>query len=212
MAKSVSEELGIKIPNKIKEPINQALGADSDVEKHQPQKKKIYLETSTALSQANTSFESIATRQIACLVGNGFNMKAYDKMKKALEKEGAVVKLIAPHAGTVMCDENMEHNVEAGIATTESVLFDAIYIPGGRKSIKNLLEKSKFVKFVNEAYKHCKAIAVDGEGEDFLHETAIPSLKGDKALLVNSKAADFISAIAKHRNWERMGKAEKIAV
>ena len=212
LAKSVSEELGIKIPSKIERPINQALGADSNVKNHQPGKKKNYLEASSALSQANTSFDGISTRQIAFLVGNGFNMKAFEKMKKALEQANAVVKLIAPQGGTVTCDENMEHDVDAGIATTESVLFDAIYIPGGKKSIENLLEKSKFVKFVNEAYKHCKAIAVDGEGEDFLHETAIPSIKGDKALLVNSKAADFISAIAKHRNWERMGKAEKIAV
>ena len=212
LAKNVAKDLGIEIPKKIVQPINQALGADADVKKHQPGKKKNYLDTSAPLSQSNTVFEGIATRQIAFLAGDGFHMKDFDRMKKALEKENAVVKLIAFQGGTVTCDENMEHKVDANIATTESVLFDALYIPGGKKSIESLLEKSKFIKFVNECYKHCKAIAVSGEGEDFLEETSFKNFKDDKSIFINSKPGDFISAIAQHRNWDRMQKASKIAV
>ncbi|QLG47299.1 catalase [Costertonia aggregata] len=212
LAKNVAENLGMKVPKSIDKPINQAIGADAKVKEHQPGKKKNYLDKAPTLSQANTIFDSIATRQIAFLVADGFNMKDFDNMKKALEKQNAMVKLVAPHGGTITCDSEMEHKVDASIMTTESVLFDAVYIPGGKKSVKALLEKAKFLKFVEEAYKHCKAIAVDNEGARLLEESAINDMENDEAIFINGKAKDFISAIAKHRNWKRMAKAEKIAV
>ena len=212
LAKEVAQNLGMEVPKEIERPINQALGADAEVAKHQPGKKKNYLESSPVLSQANTSFDSIATRQIACLVGDGFSMSDFDKMSKELENGNAVVKLVAPHGGHVKCDKGMEHKVDAAIMTTESVLFDAIYIPGGQKSIDALIEKGKFIKFVKEAFKHCKAIAVDNEGEKILEECQLEDFAEDKAILVNSAPKEFVAAIANHRNWERMEHVEKVPV
>ncbi|WP_405246686.1 catalase [Cellulophaga sp. Asnod2-G02] len=212
LANEVADNLGMKVPDDIERPINQAIGANANVEDHQPKKKKIYLEESPELSQAHTKFDTIATRQIAFLVADGFHMKDFEAMKKALEAENAVVKLVAPHGGTVLCDEKMEHKVDAAIMTTESVLFDAIYIPGGKKSIDALLTKSKFTKFINEAFKHCKAVAVAHEGEMLLDATAVVDFKNDAAVFVNKDPKDFIAAIAKHRNWERMDVAAEIAV
>ena len=212
LAKEVADNLGMKVPDDIERPINQAIGANAIVEDHQPKEKKIYLEESPELSQANTKFDTIATRQIAFLVADGFNLKAFDTMKKALEAENAMVKLIAPFGGTVVCDEKKEHKVDASIMTTESVLFDAIYIPGGKKSVDALLSKSKFIKFINEAFKHCKAIAVDDEGEAVLDASAVADHKDDKAIFINKNPNDFIKAIAKHRNWDRMEIAEDVAV
>ncbi len=212
LAKKVGENLGMKVPSKIEKPINQAIGADANVKDHQPGKKKNYLDKAPALSQANTKFDTIATRKVAFLVADGFNMKDFDNMKKALEKEKAMVKLIAPHGGTITCDSGMEHKVDASIMTTESVLYDAVFIPGGEKSIKALLTKSKFVKFVDEAFKHCKAIAVTNEGVQILESGNMKDFKTDKAIFQDGKVKEFIEAIAKHRNWERMEVAEKIAI
>jgi catalase len=152
------------------------------------------------------------TRQIAVLVAEGFDMKSYDAMKKALEKEGAMVKIIAPHGGTIKCDTNMEHKVDASIMTTESVLFDAIYIPGGKKSVDMLMKNGKYLKFVNETFKHCKAIAVDGEGENLLDVSYVAKHKKDKAIHINVKPSIFIKSIAKHRNWDRMEHTDSIPV
>ena len=73
-------------------------------------------------------------------------------------------------------------------------------------------ENAKYMKFVNEAFKHCKAIAVDGEGEEFLKQTYVGKHTDDKAVLVNQKATAFKEAIQKHRNWERREVAEKVPV
>ncbi|MDY0779507.1 catalase [Tenacibaculum sp. IB213877] len=203
LAKTVAENLGMKVPKSINKPINQAIGADANVKEHQPQDPKNYLDEDPALSQANTKFDTIETRQIAVLVADGFDMKAFKKMTSTLEKEGAMVKLVAPHGGTVTCSDNMEHEVDAAIATTESVLFDAVYIPGGKKAVKALQKEAKIKKFINEAFKHCKAIAADGEGEELLDTTFVADYKDDAAVCINEKPKQFRDAIAQHRNWER---------
>lgn len=212
MSKKVAKNLGMEIPKEIEEPINQAIGADAEIKKHQPQKKKNYLDKSPALSQSNTKFDTIESRQIAFLMADGFNMSDYKKMKTALEKENAVVKIIAPHGGSIKCDENMDHKVDASIATTESVLFDAIFIPGGKKSIDALLKEAKFKKFVLETFKYCKAISVVNEGEKLLNDSLGDLHKNDTAVFINKKSDTFIKAISKHRNWDRMEIAQNIAV
>ena len=210
LAINIASGLGLKGPKKIEEPLNQAIGADANVKEQQPSKKKNYLDKAPALSQANTKFDSIATRQIAILAGDGFSMSDFKKMKKAMEKESAICKIIAPHGGTITCDENMQHDVDAAIMTTESVLFDAVYIPGGKKSIEALKKESKYTKFINETFKHCKAIALDGSAERFIDATFISNYKDDKAVFINQKPKSFIEAIAKHRNWDRMDIASQV--
>lgn len=212
LAEKVAKNLGIEIPESIDEPINQAIGADSKVKEFQPQKAKNYLDESPALSQANTKFNTIATRQIAVLVANGFSMKDFERMTQNLINEKAIIKLISPQGGTITCDAGMKHKTDTAIATTESVLYDAVYIPSGQQSIKTLMGESKFIKFINEALKHCKAICVDNGGEELLNKTYASHFKNDKAILINTKPEEFIKAIANHRNWERMEAAKIIPV
>jgi len=212
LAEKVARNLGLSIPDKIEQPINQAIGADAKVEDYQPGPKKNYLDKSAALSQANTKFDSIATRKVAVLAGSGFNMDDFKAMKTALEAKKATLSIIAPHGGTIRCDSDMDHPVSASITTTESVLYDAVYIPGGQSSINALLGNSKFKKFINEALKHCKAIAADNEGVKLLDETFVKDFKDDKAVLINANPGEFIKAIAEHRNWNRMSKADGIPV
>ena len=212
LAQKVSKNLGLSVPEDIERPINQAIGANANVEEFQPGPKKNYLDESPALSQANTKFESIATRQIAVLAADGFNGENLKNMVDALKDGHAVVNIVAPFGGTIKCDGGDDHKVKAAIATTESVLYDAVYIPGGQQSIDALLKNAKFLKFVNEALKHCKAIAADDEGKDFLNKSYVRDFMDDEAICIHSNPEDFVKAIAKHRNWGRMEKAEAIPV
>ncbi|WP_067147503.1 catalase [Pseudotamlana agarivorans] len=212
LAADVAKGLGLEVPKSIEQPINQAIGADAEVEKFQPGKKNIYLDKAPTLSQSQTNFNSIATRQIAVLAADGFSMKDFDSMTKALEAEDAIIKIIAPHGGNITCTDGMKHKVDAAISTTESVLFDAVYIPGGAKSMESLLASKKYIKFINEAFKHCKAIAADHEGEDLIDKTYVSEYKNDEAVLLNTEPKAFIEAIAKHRNWKRLDVVETIPV
>ena len=213
LAQKVAEGIGVPIPADIVRPINQAIGADADVEKHQPGKKKIYLDKSPALSQANTKFNTIATRQIAVLAADGVDAGSLEKMQKALEKQGAVVKIIAPMGGTIKAAAGKKtFKVFASIKTTESVLYDALFIPGGEASVNALLGEAKFIKFVNETFKHCKAISVDGEGKKLMEASFVKKYMKDKAIFVDQSPTEFINAIKLHRNWDRSKNAEKVPV
>ena len=212
MAKKVADNLGLEVPSEVEGPLNQAIGANANVEKHQPKEKKVYLEKSKQLSQDQTVFDTMQSRQVAILAANGFCMDDFEQFKKAITENSGMVKIVAPHGGAITCDQDMKHHVDAAIMTTESVLYDAIYIPGGQESVDALLKKAKFKKFVAEAFKHCKAIAVDHAGEQLLQEAIHQDFSGDKAIFINGSPADFCKAIAKHRNWERMSITSEVAV
>ena len=212
LALKVADGLGMKIPSKIDQPINQAIGADANVEEHQPTPKKKYLKKSAALSLTHLNSDSIATRKIAFLVGDGFNGAQVKKMKEALVSKNAVVHLVAPHGGTVKCDQGKEHPVDAALLTTESVLYDALYIPGSAKSIEALVKAPKSVKFVNETLKHCKALAAEEDTFKLLDKTAISMFDKDAAILIGKTPKDFIKQIAAHRNWDRQPTAMNIPV
>ncbi|WP_424495310.1 catalase [Salinimicrobium sp. GXAS 041] len=210
LAAKVSSNLGMEIPEEIDQPINQAIGADADVQKHQPGPKKNYLEKSKALSQEFLPSEGIATRKIAVLAGDGFSESDYNKMEKPLEEAGAMVQIVGVHGGTIKCDKGDSHKVAHALMTTESVVFDALYIPGGKESVDALKKQAKAKKFINEALKHCKAIALDSEAEELFDSTYGKDFKDDEAVCINEDPKKFINAISKHRNWKREKAAMEI--
>ncbi len=208
LAAKVAEGLGIAVP-KPDPLLNQSIPADGDPKKFQSKKIISVLESSKALSMANTIKDNIKTRQIAFLVADGVDEQSLNTMKNALVKAGAGVKLIAPHLGSIVSINGNKIKVDQSFLTAASVLFDAVYIPGGEKSFAALKEEPDAIHFINEAYKHCKAIAGDGAGSDLILITAAgiksKTLKDnpDFGVLLNRKTNDFITAIAQHRFWER---------
>ncbi|MDT0647934.1 catalase [Zunongwangia sp. F260] len=210
LSAKVAINLGMDIPEEIDQPLNQAIGADADVQKHQPGPKKNYLDKSKALSQEFLPSEGIATRKIAVLAADGFKESDYNKIKKPLEEAGAMVQIVGVHGGTIKCDKGDSHKVAHALMTTESVVFDALYIPGGRKNIDALMKQAKAKKFINEALKHCKAIALDGEAEELFDATYGKDFKDDDAVCINESPQKFINAISQHRNWKREKAAMEI--
>ena len=127
--------------------------------------------------------------------------------------------MVAPRLGQLKSAEGTEVKIDFSLLTASSVLFDAVYIPGGDKSIKALMADSDAVQFISEAYKHCKAIAASGAAGEFVNASCLEAnsngkAKGDKpptdAGVITGPdaqpgkiAAAFIKAIAQHRHWSR---------
>ncbi|MGI8639245.1 MAG: catalase [Pyrinomonadaceae bacterium] len=210
LASRVADNLGIEIPAKLDLPMNMSFPADANPDDYQPiPKKDAKVKKSDALSMANTIKDTIKTRQIAFLVADGFDANDVKTMKAALEKEGAKAKIIGLKSNSVKDADGGEMKVDHALRTVASVLFDAVYIPGGAESANALSEEPDAIEFVNEAFRHCKAIAGSGEGVNFLkEETYVGKAKDDKAVILSENGADgatkdFINAIAQHRNWDR---------
>jgi len=196
LASKVAEGLGMPVP-KPQEPLNHNFGADANPGDYKDAPRK-QIEKSPALSMANSPKDTIKTRQIAILVADGVNGDALKTMKSALLAEGARCKLIAPHGGFIKDAKGSDNKVDMSFLTAASVIFDAVYIPAGSK---NLLTNADAIHFVNEAYRHCKAIAADDTA--FLEKTYVTEKLATPGVVVGKSPKEFIHAIAQHRFWER---------
>jgi catalase len=178
----------------------------------QPAGKTVKL--SPALSMIGTQpADRITTRKIAILAADGTDAAAVQALKAALTKAGAVPHVLAPHLGSLKGAAGTNGAagavvVDHTLVTMPSVVYDAVYIPGGKAGVEALLADGDAVHFVSEAFKHAKAIAATAEGVALLEAAGVPP---DAAGVVTGETASrnvvtaFIAAIAQHRAWERSG-------
>ena len=221
LANKVAAGLGASIPAKLEKPMNMSVPGDVDPKKVQP-KRVIEMEPSPALRMIdNPNFPSntIKTRKIAFLVADGFDDAALLDMKQALMTAGAVVMTVAPHLGVLTGINGTAVKADFSFLTGSSVLFDAFYIPDGESSVNSLKADPDVNNFLNEAYKHCKTIAASGAGVELLAAAGIvtaadeisrtgklefrPGLVATRDAYAQGLGDQFVSAIAKHRHWER---------
>ena len=213
LASRVASGLGIPVPSQPEQPINRSFGADTDPKSVQPVKVKSSLSKSDALSMDKTVKNTIKSRKIAALISDGFDSSQLTAMKKALMAQGALLKTVATKMGSIISSDGKSVVADFSFLTTASVLFDGVYVPGGAASVETLAGDADAYHFVNEAFKHCKAICVTGDAATFLNETfagkAVDDIAVIRAKNVNAAANDFVTALASHRNWDRE-KARKV--
>lgn len=226
LAGLVAQGLGLLVPAKGESPLNLSVPADGDPQRFQPKPRVPSLERSPALSMTSTVKDTIKTRKIAVLAADGVDDVALSRMTKALIAAGAQVKVIAPRLGLLSGLET-HITVDFSFLTAGSVLFDAVYIPGGARSVETLKGDAKALMFVKEAYLHCKTIAATDAGIELLlathpaqdktaasHAEGVRAgerslLRGDGGIIVSRgdtegrTAEKFIKAIAQHRHWAR---------
>lgn len=217
LAKAVAHNLGMTVPKGPVKPINKGVPADADKRKYEPTKTKPIIEKSEALSMAKTIKNSIATRKIAFLVADGVDDLSFQVVKTTLEEQGAMVEVIAPRLGFLKTTKNKEIAIKHSLLTAASVLFDAVYIPGGKQSIELLMNEPDAIHFVNEAYRHCKAIGLADNAVDLLPRTYLGQFNPGQKHSLNDEsigvlvqhddlktfAMQLVQAVAQHRFWER---------
>lgn len=209
LAVKVAAELGLPLPHAPEKPMNHGVSADANETDSEPVHVKPAVEKSAALSMEDTIKDTIKTRKVAFLVADGVKDLSLSKMKKALTENGAMVKLISMKQGPISTEGGKKITVDGSFMTDASVLYDAVYIPDGKKHITALLTEPNSIHFVNEAYKHCKAIATGGDGAAFLKKTFVKEIESknlnmeEAGVITNGKPDKFIGCIAKHRFWNR---------
>ncbi len=219
LADQVAQELGIPVPAAIDGPLNRSVPADANPKDFQPSRKKA-MKPSPALSMTSSPGEGIRTRKVAALVADGYDAAALRAIRGALLSGGAQLTIVATHLGSVAASDGTTVKVDASLRTAASVLFDAVYVAGGAASAKVLSANADALHFIDEAFRHCKAIAATGAGVQVLASSYV-GLKGvvgkEPATTVSSTdgvvlgtdaqaakvATAFVAAIAAHRHWAR---------
>jgi catalase len=180
---------------------------------------------SPALSMDNTPKDTIKSRKIAILAGDGFDYDELNQVKKALQDAGAHIEVISKNLGHIKSTDGKEVAVDKSIIIAASVMYDAVFVPGGESSVASLQDQGDALRFLNEAFKHCKAVGAIREGVDLLNRTemidvelaaqsktvtdlGVVSSRNGKGLAdFNQK---FIKAIQQHRAWAREKIKEKV--
>ncbi len=163
--------------------------------------------SSPALSQAHDPVRSVATRKVAILASDGVDNADVTTVVEALTKQGAICEVIAPRDGVLQGGTGEPVQVDKALTTVKSVLYDAVYVPGGEKSISDLRSDGEALHFITEAYKHGKAVAGSGQAAQQLLEHAGVPIPADGVVTGDAAASDFTSAfaaaIAAHRHFTR---------
>lgn len=216
LAAAVAYALGLHVPEIPLEALNGSIPADGLPGDYTPEQKEGSLARSTALSMEDTVKDSIATRKVAILAADGVDGKSLSKIKDGLVAKGAIVHIIAPKLGEIISAEDQHIQVDESFLTAASVLYDAVYLPGGINSSATLEAEANAIHFLNEAFKHCKAIAADSSAIQVLEAgyffKKLPAEYSEETVLregiivtdkLSSLSNLFPRMIAMHRFWDR---------
>jgi catalase len=156
---------------------------------------------SPALSQITAVPGPIAGRKIAVIADAGSDLAGITKLRTAARKLGATVLVVAPAGGTLKRGRT-ELTVDRTNLTARSIEFDAVVIAAGTTPTGDI----KQVILLQEAYRHCKALAAWGDGAAILTGAGIDLDAPGIAIGTSVDKAftdTLIAALSLHRAWDR---------
>jgi catalase len=163
---------------------------------------------SPALSQIPARPGRIDGRVIGVLVADGTDLGVVAALRDAFADDGAVVRVVADHGGTVRSG-TAEETVERTLLTTRSIEYDAVVVAPGVAGTPVASDPRTGV-LLQEALRHGKALAGVGDGADVLSSAGVDGsvpgvlIVGDDASEVAVLADSLREALGLHRSWERL--------
>lgn len=147
---------------------------------------------------------NIKHRKIAILASNGVNASQVGELLKRLDAEGAMGMVITPSMAPIKDTDGNMIESDAMLNGLPSVTMDAVIVPGGKKSVAELVGSGQGRYYLQEAYKHLKVMAILGDGKDLLEAASVPE---DDGILIGQNVDDvfdrFKDALGQHRVWSR---------
>jgi catalase len=152
-------------------------------------------------------------RRIALLVADGVDARQVHALRDGLLEERALPRVIGPRKGTITTDDGEALEIDAPLAESPSVLYDAVAVPGGQAAIARLRKLDAAVEFLEKQFQHCKTILAIDDADDALRaagvENVLPSGEPDPGVLIAKERStavvlrEFVQAIAEHRHFAR---------
>lgn len=182
------------------------------------------LQRTSGLSQELDQPMSAKGRKVAILAARGSDAAQVMSVKDALAAAGVLADVVGPHLGILDSSNGSGLEATKTYANTVSVLYDAVYIPGGAEAVQELIGMGDVRRFVDEAFKHGKPLAASAEGVQVVMAAELGQLiKGNEqsqleALGVLLQPKDvkglgraLVKALEKHR-FRNRSQAAQIAV
>ncbi len=183
--------------------LNVPLPARSD-----PGVKPQDLDPSPALRIVGKYPESLEGRTVGILVTDGADGAVVAAVRKAVEAEGASVKIVAPRVGGVTLEDGTTLAADGQLAGTPSVVFDAVALVVSEAGCAQLMGDSAGVDFVSNAFVHLKAIGFTAEAQPLLDRAGVAA---DAAVVDLAGGPKAFLPPARTRQWDRESKVRMLA-
>ncbi|MFO0959875.1 MAG: catalase [Isosphaeraceae bacterium] len=166
---------------------------------------KTDLKPSPALSILKNGPKTFAGRKIGALVTDGVDADLLTALGKAVEAEGAKLKLIAPEVGGVKDSAGQWHEADEKLEGGPSVLFDAVAVLPSKEGADRLAKLPAARDFVADAASHRKFVAYSTSAAPLFEKAGVAG-NLDEGFVALKQAADcdrFVAACRKVRFWDR---------
>lgn len=168
LAKTVGQGLGMK-PEAIADgDVNHGVPADAKAGEYKSLPTRWDVAESPSLSMLRHKNPGIASMKVAVIVADGFDEAAASALVKTLAAHKAEAKIVGAHLGTIASNKGQGVSADFSLETATSVLFDAVFVPGGEASVRMLEAEPNALRFIAEAFRHCKAVGLAGEARYLL--------------------------------------------
>jgi catalase len=168
LAKTVAAGLGMKPEPIADADVNHGVPADAKAGEYKSLPTRWDVAESPALSMLKHKSPGIASMKVAVIVADGFDEAAYSALVKNLAAHKAEAKVVGAQLGTIAANKGQGVRADFSLETTTSVVFDAVFVPGGEASVRILETEANALRFVAEAFRHCKAVGLAGEARQLL--------------------------------------------
>jgi catalase len=188
-AKQVAEGLGLK---EMPQPAD-AAKATKDLKK------------SPALSILLNGPKSFKGRKLGALVTDGVDSNILKSLKTALEKEGALLEIVAPKVGGVKASDGSWIEAAQKIDGGPSVVYDAVALLPSEEGAKLLAKEAAARDFIADAYAHMKFTGYV-ETAAILFGNAGVRERPDAGFVALKRPDDcsgFVAACRQLRYWDR---------
>ncbi|HWA91183.1 MAG TPA: catalase [Rhizomicrobium sp.] len=171
------------------------------------------VELSDALSIVKKAKATLEGRMIGLLVSDGADSGLVSALIKAIEAEGASVKIVAEKIGGAVLSNDAILSADQRVEGGPSPLFDAVAIIASDDGAARLAGMGAAQDFVRDAFAHLKTIGFTPNLSDLFAKAGLKEGDLDESCIALEKRADagrFVDSAAQGKRWDREPKMRPV--
>ena len=171
------------------------------------------LRTSPALSIILSGPASFTGRKVGALVTDGVDIAIVRALQTAVEQEGALLEIVAPHVGGVEASDGSWIDAAQQLRGGPSVLYDAVALLPSPDGVVDVVQEPTARDFVADAFAHCKFIGYVEAALPLFEKAGVADSRDEGCIALEGPegCAQFIATCRQLRFWAREAVVQQVA-
>jgi catalase len=183
--------------------VEQALGMEGMADAITPARHPTDLDVSPTLSLIKKAQPTLMGRKVAALVTDGTDDAVLAELKRAVEKEGALLAIVAPKIGGVTTKKGVKLPADQALSGAPSVMFDAVALLPSEDGATLLAQEAAAIDWLRDAFGHLKAIGHVAAAAPVFQKASVQPDADEGVVDLAGGVEAFVAAAKQHRIWKR---------